>query len=248
VKIDFEKGQRVMGRQGRKMEKRQQSFVIKSFWLREHRPRQIHQELFATLGSDADSEDSVQSWVARFESGDISCEDISRAGRPFTDLAELFCLFRQDYPFASVRMLSRHFGVCATTVKDILARDLGLKKFTRRLAPHTLSGPQKVKRVEASAELLQILNDLEADSFDGIATGDESWFQYLYESLAMFAKSPGDVTPRTRQEISVKATILTIFFTNRMLLIAEYLQKGQKYSQDYFISDILPELEHEKMR
>jgi hypothetical protein len=31
-----------------------------------------------------------------------------------------------------------------------------------------------VKRVEASTELIQILNDLEADSFDGIATGDKS--------------------------------------------------------------------------
>jgi hypothetical protein len=45
-------------------------------------------------------------------------------------------------------------------VKDIIARDLGLKKMTRRWVPHALSGPQKVKRVEASTELLQILNDL----------------------------------------------------------------------------------------
>jgi histone-lysine N-methyltransferase SETMAR len=105
-----------------------------------------------------------------------------------------------------------------------------------------------VKRVEASTELLQILNDLEADPFDGIATGGEPWFQYLYESSAMFAKSPGDVTPRTRQEIGVKKTMFTIFFTNRKLLIAEYLPKGQKYNQDCFISDILPALEREKMR
>jgi hypothetical protein len=29
-------------------------------------------------------------------------------------------------------------------------------------------------RVEVSNKLLQVLNDLEADSFDGITTGDES--------------------------------------------------------------------------
>jgi hypothetical protein len=39
-----------------------------------------------------------------------------------------------------------------------------------------------------------------------------------------------------------------IFFANRKLLIAEHLPKGQKYNQDYFISDILPELERQKMR
>jgi hypothetical protein len=47
--------------------------------------------------------------------------------------------------------------------------------------PHTLSDTQKVKRVETSTELIQIFNDLEADSFDGIATGHESQFQYLDE-------------------------------------------------------------------
>jgi hypothetical protein len=163
-----------MGHQGRKMEKRQYRFVIKFFWMREYRPRQIHQELFATLGSDPYSEDSVQYWVARFESGDISCEDIPRAGRPIPDLGEPFCLFLQDYPFANVRMLSRHFDVCATNLKDILARDLGLKNIHSTMVSQTLSRSQKVKRVAASTALLQILNDLKADSFDGIATGDES--------------------------------------------------------------------------
>jgi hypothetical protein len=71
-------------------------------------------------------------------------------------------------------MLSGHFSVCATTAKEILIRDLGLKKFTRRWVSHTPPDPQKGMTLEASNELLQILNDLEADSFDRIATGDES--------------------------------------------------------------------------
>jgi hypothetical protein len=156
------------------MEKRQQRFVIKFFWLRGYCSRQIHQELLATLGGDADSEDSVQYSVPRFPSGDTSCEDLSRLGWPLTVLAEPFRLFLQDYHFASARMLSRHLNVCATTVKEILHRDLCFKKFTRRWVPHTLSDPQKLKRVETSAELLQILNDLQTDSFDGITPGDES--------------------------------------------------------------------------
>jgi hypothetical protein len=84
----------------------------------------------ATLGSDACFENSVQYLVARFESGDTSCEDISRPGRPFTDLTEPCRLFLQDYPFAIARILSRYFSVCvcATTVKEIFTRDLGLKK------------------------------------------------------------------------------------------------------------------------
>jgi hypothetical protein len=38
VKIDIEKSKRGMGRSRRKMEKWQQRFVIKFFWLREYRP------------------------------------------------------------------------------------------------------------------------------------------------------------------------------------------------------------------
>jgi hypothetical protein len=62
----------------------------------------------------------------------------------------------------------------------------------------------------------------------------------------MFAASPSDVTPRTRQEISVKKTIFTILFTNRKLLIAENFPTGQKCNQDHFTSDVLPGLEREK--
>jgi hypothetical protein len=54
-------------------------------------------------------------------------------------LAKPFRLFLQNYPFASARMLSRHFSVCATTAKEILVHDLGLTKFTRRWIPHTLT-------------------------------------------------------------------------------------------------------------
>jgi hypothetical protein len=84
--------------------------------------------IIATLGSDAYCEGSGQYWVARFESGNTSCEAISRPGRPLTDLSEPFRLFLHEYPFSSARMRSRHFSVCvcvcvcvcATTVKDSL--------------------------------------------------------------------------------------------------------------------------------
>jgi hypothetical protein len=208
----------------------------------------MYHELFAALGSDASSEDSVQYWVARFASGDTSWEGISGAGRPLTGLAEPLRLFLDNYPFATMPMLSRHSNVSATTVKEILACDLRLRKLTRRWVPPPTSDPQNVKRVEASTELLHILNELQVDSFDGIATGDESWFQYLYESSALCVKSPHDITPRTRPGIGLKKTMFTIFFTHRKLLIVEDLPKGQKYNQDYFISEILPELAREKMR
>jgi hypothetical protein len=129
-----------------------------------------------TLGSDGHSEDFVQDWVVRFQSGGTICGDLSRPAKPFTDLAGPFYLFLQVCPLADARILSRHFNVCPATVRKVLARDLGLQKFTRQWVPHTLSEPQKIKRVEASIDLIQILNGLEADSFDGITTGRDPRF------------------------------------------------------------------------
>jgi hypothetical protein len=111
---------------------------------------------------------------------------------------------------------------------------------------HTVLNSQRIKRVEASTELIQILNDLQADSFDGITIGDESLFQYLYESLAIFSKLPGDVVSRTRKGIDVMKTMAIFFFAIKKLLIASDLPKGQKHNQDYFTSNVLPELECEK--
>jgi hypothetical protein len=41
---------------------------------------------------------------------------------------------------------------------------------------------------------LTILANLAEKSFQGIITGDESWFAYLIESDAMFASSLAEVT------------------------------------------------------
>jgi hypothetical protein len=62
----------------------------------------------------------------------------------------------------------------------------------------------------------------------------------------MSAKSPSDVIPRTRKEIGVKKTMFVIFFASRKLLTREYLLKGQKDNQHYFISDSLPESDEAK--
>jgi hypothetical protein len=49
--------------------------------------------------------------------------------------------------------------------------------------------------------MLRILQESETNDFDGIATGDESWFQRTMVSLKMFASSAADIIPRTRQAV-----------------------------------------------
>jgi hypothetical protein len=67
-----------------------------------------------------------------------------------------------------------------------------------------LSDAQKVMRVEAAKEMLRIVQESETNDFDGIATGNESWFQCTTASLKIFAHSAADVIPRTRQAVGAK--------------------------------------------
>jgi hypothetical protein len=100
------------------MEEYEQRFVIKFLWMRGPVPSAIYQELQHTLGSTVYSEDWVENWVRGFVSGDTSCADLPRAGRPRTDLSEPLRKFLNDFPVANARMMSRQFSAHPTTIKE----------------------------------------------------------------------------------------------------------------------------------
>jgi histone-lysine N-methyltransferase SETMAR len=89
---------------------------------------------------------------------------------------------------------------------------------------------------------------LQPNAFDGIATGDESCFQYMYMSNSMFAPSRDLAATRTKDADGTKKTMLTVFFTSRRLIVLEALPKETTCTQHDFISDILPDLSGEKLR
>jgi hypothetical protein len=63
--------------------------------------------------------------------------------------------------------MAEHFPVDRATIKSILDRQLGLRKFTRIWAPHILSAEQKLRRVTESESLLTILANLAEKTFKG---------------------------------------------------------------------------------
>jgi hypothetical protein len=79
-----------------------------------------------------------------------------------------------------------------------------MRKFSRRWELHFLSPAQKVARVETSKTILWVLQDAESNDFEGIATGDESWFRHCYPSSTMFARAPSEGIPRTQQTIGAR--------------------------------------------
>jgi histone-lysine N-methyltransferase SETMAR len=205
----------------RYIDKEDQRFVVKYFW--------------------------IKVWLPRFKNGDIECKNLPRAGRAPLTLGLQLQAFLQKSPFASPHVIAKHFLLNAHTVKEILERELGMKKLSRRWVPHSLSPAQKVAHVDTSIEMVRILQESERDDFDGVATDNESWFQYIYQSSEMFARSLADVIPRIQQAIGAKKIMMTMFFTGRRLIMLAIIPRGGQYNQLYFVDNILPDLKKGKL-
>jgi histone-lysine N-methyltransferase SETMAR len=116
------------------------------------------------------------------------------------------------------------------------------------MSPTSTESLSNVQRVEAAKLLLQILQMLQPTAFDGIATGDESWFQYMYLSNSMFAASRDLAATTTKDADRTKKTMLTVFVTSHRLIVLKALPKVTTCTHHYFTSDVLPDLDGEKLR
>jgi histone-lysine N-methyltransferase SETMAR len=83
-------------------------------------------------------------------------------------------------------------------------------------------------------------------NFEEITTGDESRFVDATYGDSMFATSPREVVPGTKQGISAMKTMVRIFLTLTRVLVLNFLPKGTKFNQDHFIDMVLPNLYSEK--
>jgi hypothetical protein len=81
-------------------------------------------------------------------------------------LGPQLAVFLQKHPSASVRVLVQPFPTSVPTIKEIIERKLGLKKFPRRWPLHYLSPTQKLARIEASIKMPRTLHELEENHFE----------------------------------------------------------------------------------
>jgi hypothetical protein len=190
----------------------------------------------STLEDDADGLSQINIWLQRLRIGYLSRTGLPRAGRPPLTLGPQVEAFLQKYRFASARLIKKHVPTTASTVKKILQRELGMRKFSRGWVPHLLIDAQKVAWVEAVKEMLKILQESEKNDFDSIATGDESWSQHTTASSKMLARSAADVMPRKRQAVGAKRPIITVFFTAKKIIMFHILPRGSTFNQLYFIN------------
>jgi transposase len=175
------------------MDEFEQRFIAKYFHLKGRGNKKITAELESTFQGSALSRETVKRELRKFKTGDLSCHDQPRSRRPLTIFEPVLRKFLERCAFANTNAMSRHFNISPPTVKQILSREPGLEKCTRRRAPCELSEDQKKFRVDESRMLLDILHSYAEHNGERIATGDESWFRYSTYVDSLFAPSLEDV-------------------------------------------------------
>jgi hypothetical protein len=155
-------------------EKSQQREIIYGFSLKGWPAPKVQKKLADTLGSHVYSQAQISRWLARLNPGNISCLDEARPGRPLSILGLPLEHFLEKFPFASARIITVHFNGSHSIVKDILLRELGLQKSSRRYLSHQWSDPQKHFHVGISLKFLALLDQHSELQFEGIAIGDKS--------------------------------------------------------------------------
>jgi hypothetical protein len=213
------------------MDKSEQRVLIKYFSMKDLNSRTIHNELKSVLLEATYSLSTVERWVSRFKTGAATCEDNQRPCRPPCDFGSSLAAFLLEFAFASACQMSKHLHTSHTTIKDILRRQLGLRRFSRRWVPHQLSEDQKTALVRDSIARLAIVRPLQDNSFERLSPGDESWFLYEYLSGSMFAASRETIRSRCEHKIQGKKTMITVFFTTTLLLILNALPHSQTFTQ-----------------
>jgi hypothetical protein len=114
------------------MEEEEQRFVMKFLRLKGWGAKRIHEELMSTLGDDSYGVSQIKIWLQKFRNGDLSFKDSPRSGRHSLTLGLQLKAFMHKYPFASARVIAQHFLTMVPMIKDILQRELGMRKFSQR--------------------------------------------------------------------------------------------------------------------
>jgi hypothetical protein len=214
------------------MEKSQQWVIISDFALKGRGARKIQKEVTDTFGSDISSRAQISRWLARFSRHDIFCLNQVRPGRPLSILGWPLEHFLEKFPFSSARIMAMHFNVSHSTVKDVVSRELGLRKILPKMSTMSaLRPPEKVMRRHLSPVTCA------AGSIFWVAVR-RNWNRWRVVGLLCYwirlevctAARWSDSKAQSRN--FNRKSLITMFFTARQWTTLDVLSRRQKYNQN----------------
>ena len=136
--------------------------VIRYLGLKNLSPKDIHEDMVATLGEHAPSYSMVKKWAAEFKRGRESLEDDPRPGRSVTVSTRETIDKIHDMILADRRIKQRyiatHLGISQERVQAIIHNELNMTKVSARWVPKLLGPDNKRIRHNMSRDNLARFN------------------------------------------------------------------------------------------
>ncbi len=212
------------------------------------RPCECLRSLRAVFGQRTMSETQIWFWHKRFKNGDMqtSTTDRPRSGRPRSQRTqkniEAVRTLLQGDQRRSVRELASETNLSESVTFNILRKDLNVRKHVARLVPTFLSETQKEVRAQFCDENLRRWRGAPDTFLSTIVTCDETWistFEQETKRQSSVWLKPGVPCPQHPRRLNnAKKTMLTLFFDEQGVILAEFLEKGGTVTSERFIKTL----------
>ena len=146
-------------------------------------PKDIHNDMVATLVKDAPSYATVKKWVAEFKRGRQSLGDDPRPGRPVTVAMPEMVNNVHDIVMTDRRVTERYIastdGITQERVHSILTEDLEMRKLLAHWVPRLLTVDQKHTGRTLSRTNLNLFEEDPTNFLKRFVTMDETWVHHF---------------------------------------------------------------------
>ncbi|GBM88680.1 hypothetical protein AVEN_68640-1 [Araneus ventricosus] len=135
-------------------------------------------------------------------------------------------------------MMEEEVGIGCETAHLIVTQDLGMRKLSYRLVPHSLTPEQMQLRLDACEDLIDMA-DRDPNFLQTIVTGDETWcLRYDPEGKRHSMEWRGRGSPKRKKSRSDKSrikTVLVVFFDSEGLVHTEILPEDTKLNASTYM-------------
>ena len=203
-------------------------------------PKDIHNDMVATLGKDAPSYATVKRWVAEFKGSRQSLEDDPRPGRPVTVATPEMVNKVHDIVMTDRRVTERYIAstvvISHERVHPILTEDLEMRKLSARWVPRLTTVDQKHTRCTLSRANLNLFRKILPTFLRDLSP----WVHHFTQEAKQHSKQwkhSGSPPPKKAKTVpSAGKVMASVFWDADGILLIDYLQKGQTVNGTYYAS------------
>ena len=206
-------------------------------------PEQIHKEINETLGPKTIAYSTVTKYFRKelFASDKKTSENIDK--KMIDEKNQILVENAlKIFPFASVREIAKMTGIPKSSVYRVLTEQLNYVNRHLKWIPHSLNSSQLIQRKDLSNELLNILKQYKRNNYNLFYTGDESWFYLNTDYNQQWLPEGETPSNKIKKMIDSKKYMLTIFWNPNGFILVEALDDNTVFNAEYFINEILEQI------